>query len=714
MRKSKLNLISIISIFVFALAVFCTVSNASTEYYTGEKSDHTRKEHYLTGVTEEMCKSDYWKDKTFLNLNEVLMNFETISTINQKTVDASGTMVFDLETFNPTFNANNRKESLASEAIPTRDLYINGEKIDNQAYFSNMQNAIKETGYTEAEEPIKYGICTNRADLKSWPTDDVVGYNPTDPDDELQSSAMNLNEPFIIQAKCVIGENTYYWGYSNNCTGWVNAKNVAICESKEDWTNYWKVDITGNNFVTVTGSRIVLKSDSSEENVSIMIGTILKLVPENEIPEDLIGNLENNYLVYFAGNDENGIATKKYALLSKDLELNQGFLELTQNNVLDVAFSCVGDEYGWGGMSGNMDCSLYTRSIYRCFGFELPRNTTWQQKVPDVFKDISDMDDEEKTKFIATLPAGALLYFPGHTMVYIGMDKNKNFVVSDLGSVADEPEGSTVETVYAVTVNSLDVKRANGTTWLRNLNGVVSFASPVDISKATIELEEEKFTYDGEEKKPNVIVKYNDKLIYEGVHYELEYSNNIDVGTATINITGINNFTNSVVKNFEITEIKEPEEDKDDENGEGEDDENKDNPVKDSEEEQNPSQSQDPSQDQNENENENESQNQTQNPTQDQSQNSTQNQNQSQNQNQNSSQNEDGKNKQENQSQNNNLNQNSNNSNAKENKDETTVQNKILPKTGDYVAICIALLIISLIVFIVTSILIKKNSKKEK
>ena len=73
--------------------------------------------------------------------------------------------------------------------------------------------------------------------------------------------------------------------------------------------------------------------------------------------------------------------------------MHKGYLPLTQNNVLDVAFSCIGDEYGWGGMNGNMDCSLYTRNIYKCFGLELPRNTTWQEKVPEKYVNVSNMSD---------------------------------------------------------------------------------------------------------------------------------------------------------------------------------------------------------------------------------------------------------------------------------------------------------------------------------
>lgn len=35
----------------------------------------------------------------------------------------------------------------------------------------------------------------------------------------------------------------------------------------------------------------------------------------------------------------------------------------------------------------------------------------------------------------------------------------------------------------AVTVNSLNVRRSNGTTWLENITGVISFMSPINIKE---------------------------------------------------------------------------------------------------------------------------------------------------------------------------------------------------------------------------------------
>ena len=123
-----------------------------------------------------------------------------------------------------------------------------------------------------------------------------------------------------------------------------------------------------------------------------------------------------------------------------------------------------------------MDCSLYVRDIYRCFGFELPRNTTWQIETPTENVDLSGMTDEEKRKTIDALDPGTLLMFSGHITMYIGSTGGKQYVISDMGSVAETESVSSdaaVKSIFCVSVNSLDVRRKNGNTWLSEMKMAV-------------------------------------------------------------------------------------------------------------------------------------------------------------------------------------------------------------------------------------------------
>ena len=72
-----------------------------------------------------------------------------------------------------------------------------------------------------------------------------------------------------------------------------------------------------------------------------------------------------------------------------------------------------------------------------------------------------------------------------------------------------------------------------------------------DINKCTINSIPNQI-YTGKEIKPEVIVKYGDQLLKKDIDYSLAYKNNINVGTATIIISGKGNYSGILRKNFKI------------------------------------------------------------------------------------------------------------------------------------------------------------------
>lgn len=85
-----------------------------------------------------------------------------------------------------------------------------------------------------------------------------------------------------------------------------------------------------------------------------------------------------------------------------------------------------------------------------------------------------------------------------------------------------------------------------------------SFSAYADDAKvltdANVTLSQQNFVYDGTAKNPAVI--YNGITLSENTDYTVKYSNNVDVGTVTATITGINNYSGTAVKEFKITPIK--------------------------------------------------------------------------------------------------------------------------------------------------------------
>lgn len=60
------------------------------------------------------------------------------------------------------------------------------------------------------------------------------------------------------------------------------------------------------------------------------------------------------------------------------------------------------------------------------------------------------------------------------------------------------------------------------------------------------------YEYDGTAKCPKPEITYNDEILKEGIDYTVSYSNNTQVGTATMKIFGINEFNGMITKHFSI------------------------------------------------------------------------------------------------------------------------------------------------------------------
>lgn len=443
----------------------------------GEESDTIS---YADGVTAKMSNPDFWLAMS--NKSEkLLMNDKCIEEKNAEILATKGTNRNDLKNVAETYNGISLRQNLVNSITADANranYYANGKPVDKEAYFKEIKDNIAQ-GAARENDAVKYAICTTRTEVKWCPTTDFVGYSATDTDNESVNTAIGVNEPMILKART--GDGKFYWGYTDNCTGWVPAENVAICSSKEEWLDAWEVEAGKKDFLVVTTDRIVTETSFYNPSISartLTLGTVLKLVEKENIPSNIDGRSDwNNYVVYMPARDADGKYVKEMALISEHSKVNVGYLPFTEKNILELAFECLGNRYGWGGSLDAMDCSLYACQIYRCFGFVLPRNTTWQQKISSL-TNISGKTDEEKTELIKKVHVGSIFYFQGHEMLYLGRYNGRTYVISALGSVFDVGD-ETKRNVFSVSINTLDVKRANGKTWLANLSGINSFELPM-------------------------------------------------------------------------------------------------------------------------------------------------------------------------------------------------------------------------------------------
>lgn len=454
-------------------------------------------------VTPEMCSSSYWKEAALHDSSQLLLTVEEIKRYNQEAINSPDAYVFDLlalgqQDYDVTDAG---RAARAKDAdTPLRPLYSNGERINNRSYFGAIRQAILDTGYSGTSRRSELAVATKYTALLAIPTLDIIGYRAEDPDHEYQNSALVVNEPFVIRQTALVRGTRFYFGYTTNMSGWVRAEDLALFGTYESWlnengvldearfqqdfsawANAWNFDPNGKDFLVVNQDKIILESSyttPATSDVRLTLSTALRLVPANEKPQALgERGTWNNYVVYLPTRDENGQYRATMALIPQHYRVSIGYLPYTQSNLLDLAFSCLGNRYGWSGMLNAYDCSLYVRTVYRCFGFEMPRNTTNQQKVhsSDVLKtvDLSGMTDEQKSLYLAALPVGSMLYLHGHTLLYVGTVNGQSYGISALGSVMDANGEAGIKTEYCVALTPLSCRRKNGNTWLHELTTAV-------------------------------------------------------------------------------------------------------------------------------------------------------------------------------------------------------------------------------------------------
>ncbi|MBQ2270465.1 MAG: SH3 domain-containing protein [Firmicutes bacterium] len=428
---------------------------------------------YLPGVTAEMSQAAYWsEDET------VLMSWDEIKAQNALTISASGTNMYDLKNQPETVDGEALNEALRKSAQADADYYLGwtylgeetlAEEEDFDRMIWNTRNR-----FASENQKVKYAVAVNRTELRAFPSFTPIWDDPKDHDFDYQYLVtVRVNEPLVITSKSSDGE--FYLAKGISCSGWVPAEDVAICESKEQWLAAW--DLEPEQMLVVYGDKVFTETSNTGVQTSdlmLSMGTTLELAEVTD-PDLLVDNraIYQNYVVWIPVRDEYGNYSKKMTLISEHEDVSVGYLPLTKESLAEVALNVLGNTYGWGGSLNSDDCSGFVRNVYKCFGLELARNTTWQVAMPAAKVDMNGMCKEERIKFMDSLPVGAILFFSGHEMMYLGSENGQYYVISSVSKIRDPQGGTAVDRIRSTLISTLDTKRANGLTWLEALTSAV-------------------------------------------------------------------------------------------------------------------------------------------------------------------------------------------------------------------------------------------------
>lgn len=428
---------------------------------------------YLPDVTPDMSKPEYWTKE-----NNVLMSIEEIAALNNKTISTKGTYMYDLKNQPETIDGIALNEGLliSSKADAAHYLgwtYLGSDTLTPAEKYDDM---ISNTQNPDAanNQPVLYGIAVRRTELRTFPSPIAIWDDPSDIDLDYQYlSSVRVNEPLVITS--VSADGKYYLAKNICCSGWVEVEDVAICADKAEWLSAW--DIPAEKALVIYGDKVYTEASETAPATSelmLTMGTVLELAETGDT-NAIVDNraVYQNHVVWMPVRNDDGSYSQKLTLISEHNKVSEGYLPLTKENISKVAFSTLGNTYGWGGGLHSDDCSGYIRNIYKCFGIELARNTTWQTAMPMAKIDMSYMCREERVKIMDSLPFGSVLYFDGHEMLYLGSENGKYYVISSVGSIMNPNDTSLRQRIRSTVINTLDIKRANGNNWLDSLTAAL-------------------------------------------------------------------------------------------------------------------------------------------------------------------------------------------------------------------------------------------------
>ena len=522
----------------------------------------------MPDVTEEMAHASYWSDKQ-LNPTAVLADRAAIDALNQAGIDADGTMLQPLKDDAERFYTQDEQKTLKGGLERDLEYFVSqgAQDVDGNVLTEEDAAAIAANCPTDGSVPniaSGYAIVTTHTTMRCLPSDRMIGLTPGDNDDDnLYLSMLRVNEPLLVRAQSVDGA---FFLCTSSCLqdSWVPAEDIAICANRDEWLAAW--DIPAGQELVVTGYKVRTEQSRQTPNTAdrmLYMGTVLERV-DLETPEEaleLVGTRSayNRHVCYLPVRNADGTYSKELATIAESADVSEGYLPLTAEGIAETAFKSLGQMYGWGGMLEANDCSGYVRDVYKCFGLELARNTTWQMNLPVRAYDLSGLDDARKAAAIAQMPLGTVLFFNGHEMLYLGQENGKLYVINSLGSIGDiYGKDYKAYQVKAVAINTLDMLRANRSSWLSNLTWAnVPYIPNSDQGAAlddiafyqgSFEWPDESYAYTGNAIAPEVANPW----LASGTDYEVSFANNVNAGTAKVTVKGLGSYEGEASATFQI------------------------------------------------------------------------------------------------------------------------------------------------------------------
>lgn len=388
----------------------------------------------VPGITPERLTPEYWIARSHAP-SALVLDDVAIAAQNARLVAQDDT-VLDLSTLSDALEGSDVRARIeALSAPPQRELFdIHGTTVPS-ARIEELADALALDAIAE-RVPLRFGLVTRRADLRTFPTAQRVFSRPGDTDiDRFQESALFPGTPVAVLHESRDG--AWWFVASRLYSAWIEAKNVAVGTRNEVFDYATR---TPHLIVTGAQARTVFTPEAPQVSDLVLdMGVRLPLIPDWPTSNAVNGQFAYaSHVIALPVRGEDGGLDFAPALVPRSADVRGDYLPLTRANLLTQSFKFLGERYGWGHSYGTRDCSGFVSEVYRSFGVELPRNSR-DQGLTTAFDRIAFTEADDHAARVAvlrTLDVGDLIFIPGHVMMVIGQEDGEVWLIHDTSGMS--------------------------------------------------------------------------------------------------------------------------------------------------------------------------------------------------------------------------------------------------------------------------------------
>lgn len=332
---------------------------------------------------------------------KVFLSDKEIGTFNNR-MNQPGTDVTDLSKMPETLTGSNIKKRIETYTITypySKRGYVSAKV---RSYYNSLRNLSLIDGSKKIK--LKYALITQPLDLRQYPTDDWLHSAKSSSFDRFQEAMVQVGQGACIMHYSKDGK----WAFVQTKIGygWIKSAGLAKC-SKKQMTDY----INDHDFYIVTKKATGTLAGKKR---TLLMGT------------KLLRNADGQAVI--PQRNAKGMLSFKTERLSSRFPARRGYMPVSRYLVINQAYKFAGTKYGWGMKNYLQDCSSTMSSIYSVFGITLPRDTSRLCKAKGKIS-VTGKSNAKKTEVIRKQKPGALLFYKGHVMMYLGYKNKKIYIL---------------------------------------------------------------------------------------------------------------------------------------------------------------------------------------------------------------------------------------------------------------------------------------------